>query len=353
MKEGIHNVNLNKLRGKARRLQRECEAIYTLINAMTVDLKKQIDLAKERIAQLKKSELQSYINKTKQEINKLRSHLGVKVPNSVLVELLTMAEGTTKGTLIWLPKYGIKNLFAYYERAFPGFETFPEHICIGVDAGTLRRQQGPVELSLLEAILFEDMYALFNLSKEHHTKLDRLNDSKRLFKTSYALCLATITSAFYFVEAYLNGIAFDYYIANEAKLDDQTKMILTEWNPTMNRPRYLTLRDKALQYPRIILGSINPPLQESNCPELAFIIGRATFLRNAVVHASPKLNLETFVIEKQQVLSNIDFGEVERIVDNAATLVRKLETAVRGDDKRLFWLHERGPDGFFPEAVFN
>ena len=194
---------------------------------------------------------------------------------------------------------------------------------------------------------------MFNLAEDRFITLNRRTDSKRTIKTAEALWRAAASTAFYCVEAYLNGLAFDYYTANEPRLDEDTKRLLTEWDTVQKRFKPVRLRDKLLQYPRIICGTAHPPLQENSCPEMAFFMGRAKLLRDAVVHASPKPNLSAVGDAKESLFLSLDFPETERIVDNTVALIRKIEIAVHGDESRIGWLCGRGPDGLFPDAAFD
>jgi hypothetical protein len=82
------------------------------------------------------------------------------------------------------------------------------------------------------------------------------------------------------------------------------------------------LRDKHLKYPRIVAGLDHPPLQES---EFGLIVQQAKEIRDAVVHASPAPIPGTQTLRKETAAFDIEPSLVERIVDGAVTLVRKLE----------------------------
>jgi hypothetical protein len=151
---------------------------------------------------------------------------------------------------------------------------------------------------------------------------------------------------------YLNGIASDHYLKNEKRLTTEEKQTLTEWDSKNNRPKHLSLREKALKYPRMILGVEHPPLQENNCPELGFIIGKAKALRDAIVHPAARREDSEYGSDKRQLVYLIEYDEVEQVVDNAIRLVRKIETKVYGNTDRLLWLKGRGDDGQFPDDTF-
>lgn len=182
------------------------------------------------------------------------------MPNSFFVKLSEQARAVP-GKDFLLPKFLIKEYFLSYGKVFPGFDVLPEHASIGFHDGTGRKSVGEIEVYLLEAKLYEDMCGLFNLAKEIAGKVDahKQGKSKTDSKKLEACCRATATSAFYFVESYLNGLAYDHYVTHMKSLDVKSNQILTEWDIQKNCPCYLSLREKILQYPRIILGSTHPP----------------------------------------------------------------------------------------------
>jgi hypothetical protein len=164
---------------------------------------------------------------------------------------------------------------------------------------------------------------------------------------------AVVTSAFYFIEGYLNGLAYDFLATNKRSLSEKDLGLLTEWEATKNAPRYARFRDKLLHYPRIILGQEHPPLQENNCEPLRFMLEQVKTLRDAIVHASPvTIDPAEAMSAKELTLFNSDPDLIDRIVDKAVELVRIIETTVRGNDAFLDWLKER-EHGRFPEAAFS
>lgn len=296
-------------------------------------------------------QLREYIEKKKDEVSKWRSKLGVKLPPSEIVQLLQFVEGAPPGRSAFVRKARIKEIFQnYYENRWHLFDRLPEHAFLVFTPD--KADEGEIDWWLTEARLYEDTCALFNLAKEHSEKRRGAAVPKKVNKTRDALYHATVTTAYYFVEAYLNGLAYDHFYKHENTLDDDTKARLRDWDETRKRP-ILSLRHKALQYPKIVTASRHPPLQESNCPELAYMIGRGKEIRDALVHQSPWPDARTGNLQKTHVLVTLGEREVAEVVDNAIGLIRKIEIAVRGNDIQLFWLFDRGPDGFFPESVFD
>ena len=177
------NNNTKSLKDKAKKLYREYEAIYTLINAMTVSIKERMCRTHEVIERLDRTKLRNFIQGTRKEVSKLRHLYGVKRSNTEIVELLEIAERGS-GALLLIPKNILRTFFSHYEKALPDFNAYPEHTRIGIDVGIFRGSQGSVEIYLLETILFENMCALFNLTKERHSKANLQADSKKSVKTT-------------------------------------------------------------------------------------------------------------------------------------------------------------------------
>jgi hypothetical protein len=136
------------------------------------------------------------------------------------------------------------------------------------------------------------------------------------------------------------------------KLSEKESDLLTEWDTLRNKTSYVSLRNKLLHYPRIILNLDHPPLQESNCEPLNFLMEEVKSLRDAIVHASPISPGEIVVIsDKELALFFLDQQLVNRIVDQTIVLVRIIEKQVRDHDHFLDWLLER-ENGRFPERAF-
>jgi hypothetical protein len=290
----------------------------------------------------------------KSQIIKARHTYGITPSSKELLDLLKYIETVSEHQVVWVPIWALRRWFKNSDSIIlPHSQTF-YHGSFAIDpSGALYSGKvRPFETRFLEVTLFEDMCVLFNLTKEyHHNRRD--DESKKVFKQRLALQRATIVAAFNVVEAYLNGIAFDYVEIHGEQVTGEAKMLLTEWDFVRQRPRYMSLRDKLLSYPRLILGLEHPPLQESNCEELKFVVETAKRYRDAIVHSSPAPNVISMDIEKERAVYSIDFETVERIVDATVTLISKLEEKVNGGKQRLeAWLHPRSSNGMFPDVVF-
>ena len=319
---------------------------------MTAYYKDEFEDTKKAIDSLDKQGLREFIKRYKSAISDLRKLYGIKVDNSIVVDFWDRVESLNwpSGKILYIHKYILKQWFKRYNVTLPAFDNFPEHAKIGIDPGIIRKKRGEgVNVFILEAVLFEDMCALFNNAKKKYNSIDRKKDSDIEWKTFCSVLRATIISGFNFLEAYLNGLAIDFYILNKDKLDDKTIRLLTDWDFNKDRPQYISLRDKMLQYPRIILGLEHPPLQESNCAEMAFLL-EAKYRRDSIVHPSPNPD---FGNQRENDFLNPNFEEVDNIIDNIILFVSKIEKLIKGNHNRIDWFSQRTNGGFFPESVFK
>jgi hypothetical protein len=214
-------------------------------------------------------------------------------------------------------------------------------------------RSGDVELYVLEARLFENMCALFNLAFDRQAQLPYPRTDKIELKTTIALELAVVSAAFQCLEAYLNGLAFDFVMrVGLDTLDAQTKALLTEWDYKADRQRFVSFRDKLLKYPRIVTGEDHPLLQENNCAALRILLENAKPLRDALTHASP-FDDPGSSANKLQAVFQCSFEQIEEIVDAITSLISQIETAVFGSSVAVDWIRSRAESGRFPVEVFS
>jgi hypothetical protein len=332
-----------QLRGTAWSLFRECEAIYFLTNSITTQLAGLLEQEELLIDQLPgEEELRGYIAEKKAERAKWRARFNVVATAAELEEYFTRAEQLEEGESLAFPKHLAIRHFPKYEYGLPFFDLLPLH------ANLMLSWAGEVEWSLLEARVFEDMAALSNQAERHSPDLASKQEYR---KGRTALYRAASLNAINLVEAYLNGVAADYYFAEITHLDELTKELLLDWDFVRNRPKFLSLRDKMLKYQRIILKTEHAPIQESNCPELAYLITAVKTLRDALVHPSPD-TLSHVSTSKEEVLSALTADTARTTINTAITVVRQLASVLYGNEDRLFWLFARDTNGFFPSDAF-
>lgn len=331
---------IDRLRNKALRLLRENHALGFVISPPDQDGLRAIQSNKERIEGANKAQLQSYIQKVSSHIRERRTEYGVRASREQLIAFLEKAEAAPPGQF-YLPTVAeLREFFQDYARVWPDSRLMPAHARIFFDAHG-RETFGNVRI--LEATIYEDMAALWNLLHDRKgLNLDICTPKER--KTYYALCRSTVTAAVYFVEAYLNGLAFDYSTDHSTSLTEEEKGILSDFDFSKNRSRYLSLRDKFIKYQRIILQETHAPLQPNNFQPLKRLLEISESIRSPLAHPAPHKEIEIYWV-KIETASDA--------VDSAIASVIRLESLIRGDLRRVLWLLKRSDGGEFSEKVFD
>jgi hypothetical protein len=255
-----------------------------------------------------------------------------------------------RATISYIHKWDIDEVyFANYAKVWPGWQKQPPHMLIGLDFnGELNG-----EYFLPEATLYEDMCFSFNSAVALEPELGKRPIDKSKVKAHAFYQRGAVLAAFYFVEAYLNGIAFDFVFRHGQSATQQELDFLREWDSNKSREKWVKFRDKLLQYPKIIIRAQNPPLTETNCPSSQIIVSEAREIRDSLVHWSPRPDRATGSTVKTGWLMDMKPAKLTQVVDAAVTLVKRLNTELGTHGQDLHWLHERDSSGVFPKEAFQ
>ncbi len=328
--------------------------MLVLLGQMNIDVRCHLDGQRTKIDELSKLQLQNANVELTTRINKLRKDYGATYPVGEYTKILGQAPPVQEGSILMLPAHVAVAMFRKYPRIADSLNNkqMPLHARIELDARGQFKQQDRWQFRILEAVLYEDMCFFWNESCKDRLRTGDPYEDKHAFKKEMALYRAAVSSAFYMVEAFCNGIAFEVLMIRRSELTDRELQLVTEWDATHNRPKYLSIRDKLLQYPRLLLRATSPPLQENNCPELSFFLSSAKKLRDSIVHASPGNSSNSFAADKWQTFERIKRDECANVIDSAISVVDQVATSIERRDA-LFWLQRRQADGTFSESVFD
>lgn len=266
-----------------------------------------------------------------------------------------------RATKLFLPKWLLIDLLPGIGTIWTNITPLPMHAYVRIDLTGAHTQGAATELLILEAALFDDVCACSNRAEILAQSLVGHGPSDE-HRELMAMRRATLLGSFYFLESYLNSIAFDHVFTHRGLLAPRDLDYLTEWDSARHSARYVSFRNKLLHYPRIILGLPSPPIQENNCPEAKYILQEVKDLRDAIVHANPRpdplthantKSLHFWAVASSAPLIRPDDSESDpsswrSAVDAAIVLVSKIETLLYGSLNRLFWLRHRSANGLFP-----
>jgi hypothetical protein len=303
----------------------------------------------EALGEMTSGQLKDLVTSLRTNIEAMRLQFGIKVDRDELLSLLDHIQQSTKADYAcYVPIWKLSEWLSKYDAL-----QLPPHCRISIDPhGIGRHDPAGFEIRVLEVTMFEDMASLFNLAREYHIRNSaQPKPPKFELKRGVALYRATASAAFYFIESFMNGLAADHVWNHRGQMSSGDLTYLTEWDEQRQRQKFISTRDKLVLYPKIIVGSQHPLLDEGNCPELKFIVSKAKDLRDAIVHASTAKKDEESEYEKENAIMGLKYHAAEEIVDSAIALIRKIQAATAKVD--LPWLIGRGNDGFFPASVFD
>jgi hypothetical protein len=232
-------------------------------------------------------------------------------------------------------EFPLKEFEQEYSKVLPRvIAGFPPHCTIVFSLWGL-------QIKFPEDILSKDIYEAINTS--HKADAERLNyrqdrAKKDLFaklerKRDHA-ARSCILSCFNLVEAYLNGIAWDF-----AQDEDVFASLSKRQQKLISDSGHVNLRDKILKYPAIVSG--RPLWDESNDTVAAFLDVFKPF-RDSLVHPSPFSAPEKFGgYDKLKKLYLFNFVQAHIGVKITADLIVQIHRHINGiRDGYPVWLDD-------------
>ena len=200
--------------------------------------------------------------------------------------------------------------------------------------------------------LVKDVVSSFNEVLDFETKIEpyeklpwrikkeKISEIENLMRRGAVNRRACLLSCFNLIEAYINGLAWDFVQQNDiSHLSKKNRNVLTESESFVN-----TI-DKLIKVPKLISQNENDLLHQTREPLKSFIEVIKPY-RDAIVHASPFAASDQFGgYDKLKKLYELDFKTVEHSVEVTFDLIRNIHQYVRGEEKQPHWLPETTPEG--------
>jgi hypothetical protein len=346
----------DKLRAQLSDLVDEYEAMFVLLAQMNSSVRARFEAERVGLGEASKRQLQAGISRLSAEVKRLRRETGATRPLGTYARFLKaqVAAVPANGFVLSLPVYMALFLFSKYPNVARGLENheLPAHAFIELDHGGRYEPLDQLQFHIIEAMLFEDMCFFWNEASRITQDAKKPHSNKFQIKRLAALLRAAMSSAFYMVEAFCNGIALEVYLTRQDSLSEKDLQRITEWDAKRGCQKFQTMRDKILHYPRLLIGASSPLIQESNSPELSYFLSSAKELRDAIVHANPAPDYNTLAPQKWQTLLRLNHTQCGEIVDCSVAVIDQVATAIDRRDS-IFWLQPRQPNGLFDETVFD
>lgn len=328
-------------RERIKRKYQTYSTILILTNQLGKGERTAVDRTLESIDRASARQLRAVEKELDYVLNEAVHRYGVIASRAELEKLL--AEGRTglhpgERSYFCLSKQELCRAFRHYENALPVFPKLPPHARIGIDLNSIRDSTKEMEVFQLGAFLFEDLASLWNEATRVCSAAERTDSSKTEVKLAASLLRAAAKAAFNLLEGYLNGLACDILTLRTVTADERER--LEEWNVARNRPRFLSLRDKLLQYPKIAIGAPHPPICEETFPSMARIIELEAEVRHALIHPRPQVDGSGPNMPKEIVFFSLPKQRVATLCDDVLEVIQGVADVVGPDYGEVtLWLY--------------
>lgn len=151
-----------------------------------------------------------------------------------------------------------------------------------------------------------------------------------------------VLSCFNLIEAYINGLAWDYVETHDiSTLSKDNRNVLTESENPVN------IVKKLIRVPALTTGRETGPLHQTRDPLKSFIEIVKPY-RDAIVHASPFAAPEKFGgYDKLSKLYGLSLVTVRTAVNVTVSLLKEIHQFVDGNGELPSWFLQRAADGRF------
>lgn len=313
------------------------EAIYFLTQALEANAER-LALMKERLDSLDGDRQERLLSELQGELRQAREYYGAMAPDHKYKDLLRDARAR-KG-YAYLEKFKIdRHWFRHYEKVFPRWPHVPLHGLVIFDSHTNR---GVGQILTLEGALFADINFFMKKAREIHERVDDFRKRDRDDQLTLLACArAAVTTIFHFVEAYLNGLAYDCFKQHHDELSIQDHDLLAEWDSKKKRRGYVRFETKLFGYPRIVAKTYGRTLDLSGYPAAKILAKEGKDIRDALTHPSPYVDPKTGAERKIFWATGVGFEAAEQIFNAAREYVLAVERGVgKEPQKTMLWIFD-------------
>lgn len=281
------------------------------------------------------------LNELQDEIKMIRRESGAIASNAEFLALYEEIKRKGDRGHLFIPKWDIeRRWFRNFGRVIVRWPYVKDHAMVIYDP---KNPAVTNQLFELERALFRDAEFLLGQAKIFHKDIKDFR--KRAIEDQYLLhtyLRTTATIIFHFLEAYLNGLAFDCLIREHDNLTEDDHDMLIEWDRKRNSRAFVAIERKIFRYPMIFGKCLNIRVDLSACKAAHFLAKDAKELRDALTHPSPHFDRESRTLKKIQLITTITLEFVESVFQASKEYVINVEKTLFGKpDQTVPWLFPR------------
>lgn len=325
------------MKEKTFELLQTLEATYFLTQALEANAER-LSLIREHLHSLHGDQQERLLAELQDELRRAREYYGAIAPDHEYTNLLRDAR--EKRGYAYLSKLKIdRHWFRHYEKVFPRWPHVPLHGLVIFDGHANRDAH---QILTLEGALFSDIKFFMKKAREYHKGVNDFRKRDRDDQLALLACVrATLTTTFHFVEAYLNGLAYDCFMEHHDMLSIEDHDLLAEWDSKKNRRRYVRFDAKLIEYPRVVAETYGRTVDLSDYGPCKILAKEGKKIRDALTHPSPYVDPKSRMEEKIVKVTGVGFEAAEQIFNAAREYVLAVEQGVGKEPlKTMPWLFD-------------
>jgi hypothetical protein len=316
------------------------DALYFFLQSVPENAER-LDWIRQNFKRAARSDRYVFREQLIAEIKSLREKSGATASNGDFVNFFRKAQESGAKSHIFIPKWEIdQSWFTNFAAVIVRWPHVKDHAMLIYDP-----QDGKVRNQVfeLEGALFRDAAFLVEQARKCHKGIvdfrRRAREDQFLLHT-YLRTGATVV--FHYLEAYLNGLAFDCLVRHHDMLSEADHDLLLEWDRKKARQAFVSFEKKLFKYPLIFGNCLKLKVDLSACKAAHFLASDGKELRDALTHPSPHLDRADRTFRKITLVTTVSFDALEAIFEAAKEYTLTIERALFGlPEETVPWLFPR------------
>lgn len=269
------------------------------------------------------------LDELKEEIEWLRTESGAIASDGEFVRFFRKVQQETRGGQVFIPKWEIdRRWFGKFSRVFARWPFVKDHAMVIYDPFDLSVRNQIFEL---EGALFTDAEVLLDQARLHHKGIKDFKQRSREDQfLLHTYLRKAATAVFQYLEAYVNGLAFDCLHRYHNKLSEADHDLLAEWNRKKDARSFVPTDKKIFQYPAVFAKHAGVKLDLSGCKAAHFLASDAKELRDALTHPSPHMDSASQTLKKIGLITTVTLERADRVFQASRDYTLEVETALSG-----------------------
>lgn len=315
--------------------------LYYLTQNLRDEGRKFIHEMEQLVEAVTDSDMPKVLTELESEIKHFKGLVGCTLTNQEIDKAVRWLTSQGDG-YVSLPKWHIEKGFAKYDWVFSRWLHIPLHAYVQFDSNV--DNPSPYRIFLLEERIFRDVKTLWKkileLASDGSDFRTRDPDAQQDL-SSYLRIISGVI--FDFLEAYLNGLAFQCFRKFHNKLPLDEHDLLCERDSKTKKVRFVSFEKKVTEYPKLYGKYLGKTVDLDSDTDALYLCEEGKRLRDSLTHPSAFINWESNEPSKVQMVGGVALDQVKKILSSAVNFVRKVEIAL-GHDTSLSapWLTIEG-----------